>query len=222
MRKIFLTFGLVVLLTSPAFAQSVKDKLLALSEGLNDPNPIIRISVLDAALADSSSTVRNYAMSQALASEDADLKSMALTKFFETRKQLTVIVKKPEALKAREASLEGDTEALEALKGRSESYSYGVLTAYQPSIMYILKSFNSTTGELKGNCMKGEMRINEYSKFSGSVVGNKVTIEHTCQRVASRYDSCTLQMQLSDSAKFVGTMRCAAENYPAVVELPLK
>ncbi len=222
MRKIILASMMVCLAAAPGFAQSVKDKLLALTEGLNDPNPIIRIAALDEALADSSTTVRNYAMTQALASEDADLKAMALTKFFETRKQLTVIVKKSDALKAKEASIGDDAEALQEIKTRTESYSYDVLSIYRPSIMYLIKSFNPTSGEIKGYCMKGETSASDYSKFTGSIVGDKITIEHVCYKVSGSYDNCTLQMQLADGAKFVGSMNCRGENYPATVELPLK
>jgi hypothetical protein len=218
MRKILFTFGLFIFVTSPAFAQSVKDKLLALSEGLNDPNPIIRIAALDDALADSSSTVRNYAMSQALASEDADLKSMALTKFFETRKQLTVIVKKPEILKAKEVAIGGDSELLERLR-RDERGIYNTLYSYTPSILYTLKSFDSVSGQIKGFCMKSMKAPSESYTFTGSVVGDKITIEHVC---SASYSNCNLEMQLSDDSKYIGKMRCTRESYPAVVELPLK
>ncbi len=219
MLKLLLTTALVGLIATPAFAQSTKDKLLALEEALNDPSPIIRLAAVEEALVDSSAAVRRYAQSQALASDDDDIKAMAITSFFQTRKQLTVLVGKSAKLLAKEASLNGDEQALQKLK-QSEYSSYRQVNAYNPSIIYLIKSFNPTSGEVKGYCMKNQTAINERYRFTGSIVGDQISLEHKCQ-VSPQ--SCTIQMQLASDAKFLGSMRCGSKvDYPAYIELPLK
>jgi len=218
MLKLLLTTALVGLIATPAFAQSTKDKLLALEEALNDPSPIIRLAAVEEALVDSSAAVRRYAQSQALASDDDDIKAMAIINFFQTRRQFSVLVGKSNAYRSKEGALRDQAD----ITSFQRQSSYRILAGYTPSILYQIKSFNPVSGQINGYCMKNKTRGDDGFMFTGSIIGNKLTLQHECYGGPSGYRRCTLQMDLSDKSKFTGYMRCTNETYPAYVELPFK
>ncbi|PHR93630.1 MAG: hypothetical protein COA69_03035 [Robiginitomaculum sp.] len=220
MLKLLFTTALIGLIATPAFAQSTKDKLLALEEALNDPSPIIRLAAVEDALMDSSAAVRRYAQSQALASDDDDIKAMALINYFQTRKQLTIVVGKSAKMLEKEASLNNDDEALDTLRSR-ERHSYEIQAYYGPSLIYTIKTYNPTSGEITGFCMKNLTKPEASSVFMGSILGDKISIEHNCYRT-KRHSRCSLQLRLADENIYRGIMHCGEETFPAAVALPLR
>ena len=217
MKKLVLSLGILAALSSAASAQTVKEKLGALEEGLNDASPIIRLATLEEALGDGSKAVRTYAMSQALASDDGDMKELAITHFFTTKTNIAIEVAGDKDLRARYDALDDEDQKKKLYS--SERYSFDVPAAYEPSIIYNIKSFDPNSGLFKGNCMKNRAKVDDSFTFTGVLTGNKLSFEHECY---AGERSCSINMELSNDSKFIGTLQCRGENYPATAELALK
>lgn len=217
MKRMIVALGVAAMLVSTASAQTVKEKLGALEEGLNDANPIIRLGTLEEALSDSSKAVRTYAMSQALASDDGDMKELAITHFFTTKTNISIEISENKELRAKYDAIDDDD--LKAQLYRSESRSFEIPEGYQPSVIYTIKSFKPESGEMKGYCMKNRSKPTDGFVFTGVLTGNKLSFEHECY---AGERSCSINMELKEDAKFAGTMQCRDENYPSEAILALK
>jgi len=208
-----------LLIALPASAQSTKDKLLAVEAGLNDSSSIIRLSTLEEALADGSKAVREYAMNQAFASSDATMRSLAVNHFFRTRKSFAVRIDKSPELVAEESARESSGESLK--ESRDARYSYLLLSTYGPAANYLISSYDEASGTIQGLCLTGSSRPDERYTFVGSVTGDSVTFQHSCN-VSGFVDKCSVELELADDApEFVGTMQCDDAQYAAIAKIKL-
>jgi len=220
MYRLIMTGLVLGLVSTSAYAQTTKEKLVAIEEGLNDASPIVRLVTLEEALADESSTIRDYAIAQALATDDKQLKGMAVNKFLMTKKKLTLLVEKSDEIKAKEAEYSDDSEKLEKFLTDSRSQSR-IFKLYEPSILYEVASFNQGTGDIKGFCLKNKTSPSDNSTFIGTLIGNRLTIEHDCYVSSSSVtNSCTLQLTTEGESSFKGTMQCG-EYFPVNISIPL-
>ena len=204
----------------PSYAQSTKDKLLAVEAGLNDASAIVRLSTLDEALADDSKAVREFALTQAFASADSTVRSLAVNHFFKTKKSFSVRIDKSEALATEEARRLSAGEKLDSVESEFRS-SYLTVTLYRPAVNYLIGGYDEDSGVIQGLCLTGTSKPDERYTFIGNVTGDSVALQHRCS-VSGMVDKCRLDLQLAENApEFVGTMQCEDSRFSAAASIKL-
>jgi hypothetical protein len=105
MRLIFmslLVFAVTLAVTAPSFAQSSpqarREELAKVQEMLSDPDPLMRLANMEAIVTSGDGLKTMLAIRTAFASDDADLRGLALRAYLATHKDLTFTVSLPPAV----------------------------------------------------------------------------------------------------------------------------
>ena len=190
---------------TPAFGQSIKEQLTALTEGLNDPDPIIRLATYEEAVGSDSATLRRVALRTALQSDDADLRSLALRGALKGR-ELIAFKLFPTAEHAAALAAAKDDAALKEVQ---EWYKANdrLLWSYGEVLTVRIASYDYGTGAVDGFCMTGSASPQKAWNASGTVAGDELTLTTRCAVPGPR--ECTLVAELDKAGKLQGSLRCA-------------
>lgn len=185
----FLVFFLIS--TSNAISgQSTKEKLNAVVDGLNDPDPITRLATYEDAMASENTTVKRLALRTALQSNDVDLQALALRSAFIDRNIIAF-------------KLSADDSSSKGGNGKKN-----ILEHYGNSLPLKIESYDPKTGTINGYCMAGKNRRPGRYKLDGSISGREITIQSHCDVSAGNCKHCTTKAQLNESGQLVGTFSC--------------
>lgn len=205
-------------LVNPALAQSARDRLNAVIEGLNDPDPIVRLVTFEEAVGSGDATVQRIALRTALESTDSDLRALALRGAFANRKHVTFqLSRTDEHEQALDAA--GDNEQkLEKVRKAYQS-NEGLLQQYSGVLPIQIQSYDYQSGTISGICMTDLSEPDERYAVTGNIAGDEVSLTATCH--ASSYSNCTLTAELGDSGTLEGAYSCSYYGAKAEAKLDL-
>ena len=188
-----------------ASAQSMRDQLVALSDGLNDPDPIIRLVTYEEAVQSENATIRRVALRTALQSTDSDLRTLALRGALKGRETLSFKLSRSPGF---EKALEEAGQSEQKIKAvRSQYKSHAKMLAGYSSVMPMrVLEYDYSTGKIKGACMVGVATPNDAYSFSGTISGDELTMTSKC--AVTHYGNCSLSAELGDDGKLVGILSC--------------
>lgn len=195
MQKLALTAFAVIALTSPAAsAQSSRvDTLNRVSEGLNSPNPALRVATLEEAMAGDDRTLKQFALQQAFASNDMILRSVATQELF--RQNPTVII---------------ELLALQP-NGNSRNDERGseFLNASGGTIDLIVSNFDPNSGDFTGTSSYSYVFANgEIRSYIGNVSGDRFSFKVDINEVYSGSECYGVLRSSDEGGVFEGNVNC--------------
>ncbi len=201
----------------PAASQSIRDQLVALSDGLNDPDPIIRLVTYEEAVRSDDATIRRVALRTALQSSDSDLRTLALRGALKGRDTLSFKLE-PSLAYGDALAKAGDSESKLKAARKEFLHHARLLAAYSSTLPIRVTEYDYSSGKIKGACMAALAKPHDKYVFSGTVSGDELTMTTVCS--ASVYSNCSLSAELEDGGKLIGTLSCPY-NAQAVATLDL-
>ena len=203
---VFVALGLALALAGTASAQSIRDQLMALSDGLNDPDPIIRIVTYEEAVKSENATIRRVALRTALQSNDADLRSLALRGAFAGRE--TVVFKlAPSEAYAAALEAAGDNEKKRQAATKQFRYHQQLGAAYSWTLPLHIEEYDYDKGTIAGACMTKMSSPEDRWKFSGTIAGDEIALTLSCY--TGGYSACNLAAELGEGGTLEGRLSCA-------------
>lgn len=200
LKSIFLS--IITMACAATFSHSepsIKDKLNALVDGLNDPDPIVRIATFEDAIKLDDATVKRIALRTALQSKDSDLRALALRGALVSRNLIAFTL-------SAENEKEPDPKKQE------------FLTKYSKNIAIQIEKYDFKTGELTGFCMANQSSPHTSYSVSGNISGDNLSLKSSCN-ISSPYNNCTLMAKLTDSGHLKGKFYCGGSDVDANLDL---
>ena len=229
MRLIVLCCALLALmLSAPAFAQSDVEKraqtLEEITQKLNDPDPMTRLAAMESYLQSGDTLIVTLAVSVAMQSDDAMLRSLAMRGFMMTQSQIDFDIKYPGKMESQYQKVVDDPDKVAALMndvffkmsgnnyiasnihagGRVVSIAFELDDDGLSGKAYTLRNTN------KDNNYSGEIRVN----------GDLILFETPNTAVGSQsLDSCKFKLMPPEKGMLVGEMKCSILSYPISAEV---
>jgi len=198
LKSIFLLIITMVYTATFSYSEpSIKDKLNALVDGLNDPDPIVRIATFEDTMKLDDATAKRIALRTALQSKDSDLRALALRGALVGRNLIAFTL-----------SAENEKEPNE----KSQQF----LKNYSNNIPIQIEKYDFKTGILTGFCMTNLSSPNKNFRVIGNISGDNLSFNSSCD---NEYRNCTLIAKLTDAGHLKGKLYCNGSDVDADLDL---
>ncbi|MBW4024662.1 MAG: hypothetical protein HIU92_16315 [Proteobacteria bacterium] len=200
---------------SPAERQQQLQKL---SDDLNNPNPLVRITVLEAVLAGNDGIARELATEIALGSSDEMMQSYTAKLLLSNTKLINVSVALPKDLQSRFDAAKGDDSAISQLK---EEYQYALLflSSLSNNVAFHFKALDVQTGAFTSIC---DRPYGAAAPMDGELSNTILQFQGQCGYNGTASTTCSATMHLEAHSRFVGLLSCTGLDTPLAASFSLR
>lgn len=194
-----LAFGLMAVLSSVTLQQDRVAQLDRVTEGLNDPNPAVRIATLEEAVNSGDRALRQHALSQALASDDRNLRSSAVFAAFQTSSEVII-----------------DFE-LQAMSRAAEDEVQDFFLTTGGTLDVRLAEFEPTSGNFLSYSSLSHNRNDEITVHQGNISGDRASlVVDVSEALNGGTSTCRITARgRAGDAQLFGSMGCDFRGAPA-------
>lgn len=193
-------------LVSSVQAQDVTERageIKAWREQCSHPDPDLRLAYLEAALKTKDASIERICVRLALQSDNADIRNLGLRAAIARFDQLSFDVKMPEGLAEAIEEADGDKDRLSQI---SKWYITNNYNHIQHGMIFELKKADITSGQSTWHPLGSLADMSENYVGKAVVTGDR--IRWTGNTYIDRSQTCTLDVQLSQSGTLEGAMQC--------------
>ncbi|MBV9749963.1 MAG: hypothetical protein JO157_14230 [Acetobacteraceae bacterium] len=194
-----------------------REELQRLSDDLNSPDPLKRLTTLDAVLQSNDLLAREIATRTALSSTDTEMRNYAALLLLSRTKVVNVELKLPLRLQGQVDEAKDDPAKLSAISRTirftwADQYTDGGVIAFQ------FHDFDLSAGTFKSTCENDP----QPKDFDGQITGAALQFRGQCAMRAGGTQMCSATMQLQPEGVFAGSFACRDMEIPLVASFRLQ
>ncbi len=198
---VFLVFITSTLFSFITVYGATKEQLSELIDGLNDPDPIIRLVTFEEAVSSGDATLKRVAMRTAIQSSDTDLRAVALRGAFTGVEIVSFSLSLSNKVEAAWEATNGDQKAINKFIDYF-GYPIDFTNKYSHHLIILVEKYDYPTGNFEGYCMNNKSKKDDNYLVKGSVSGSELTLHSYCN--VRLYYQGTLKVKLSNEGTLSG------------------
>jgi hypothetical protein len=194
-----------------------REELQRLSDDLNNPDPLKRLTTLDAVLQSNDLLAREIATRIALSSADTEMRNYAALLLLSRTKVVNVALKLPPQLQEQSDQAKGDPAKLNEVS-RAYPFTWADQYTHGSVIPFQFHDFDVSAGTFRSTCGEGQ----QSKDFDGQVTGAELQFRGQCAMRAGGLQMCSATMQLQPEGVFAGTLACQSMEIPLLASFRLR
>lgn len=205
-RLLICVFLIIPTLVAAQGVVERRAELAKIADRINDPDPLLRIAFFEEIVAKGDPVATQIAVKTALASNDGELKNIALRAYFQSTNQLEFAIAPPPGLEQRlQTTRQGSTERTQLGYHLRNVQDFMRLTG--GLLVFQFDQADLSQGTFVVYSLNGQRGRNEQVKGNGSIRGGIVLFSSTIAPPQLRHH-CSLQVKPSADLKLTGEMTC--------------